>query len=96
MLLQKHGMLPIAVLRGVWAKLRTGAQGNRLPYVVCNPHPDTKLNKCDRIFVLSLEQPDLSTFLKPQRNEDSGMAHLIEVVRAMEQKMEERNCNENH
>lgn len=30
-----------------------GAKGNKMPYVYTNPHKDTELFTCDRVFVLS-------------------------------------------
>ena len=76
-----NGMLPIAVLRGVWAKLKQGPNGNSIPYVFTNPGPDCRLDKCDRIFVLAAKQPETSIFLQhPKKQPSMEESKAQEVV----------------
>jgi hypothetical protein len=52
-LLANQKMIPLGILRGVFANTKTGPKGNKLPYVYTNPPKDTELFTCDKIFVLS-------------------------------------------
>jgi hypothetical protein len=47
------GILPLGLLRGVFSNMSMGAKGNKMSYVYTNPHRDTELFTCDRVFVLS-------------------------------------------
>jgi hypothetical protein len=49
----QDGILPLGLLRGVFPNMSTGAKGNKMNYVYTNPHRDTELFTCDRVFVLS-------------------------------------------
>jgi potassium large conductance calcium-activated channel subfamily M alpha protein 1 len=55
--LSDRGMIPLGVLRGVFAHMNLGPRGNKLPYVFTNPSHDIELFSCDRIFVLSQKPP---------------------------------------
>ena len=62
--LTKEGILPLGLLRGVFANMSMGPRSNKMPYVFTNPHKDTELYLCDRVFVLSqkvLNNSKLST-----------------------------------
>lgn len=49
----KDNILPLGILRGVFSNMSSGAKGNKMCYVYTNPHKDTELFTCDRVFVLS-------------------------------------------
>ena len=51
--LTKEGILPLGLLRGVFQNMSMGPRANKMPYVFTNPHKDTELYLCDRVFVLS-------------------------------------------
>lgn len=51
--LSKENIIPLGILRGVFSNMSSGAKGNKMPYVYTNPHKDTELFTCDRVFVLS-------------------------------------------
>ena len=62
--LTKEGILPLGLLRGVFKNMSVGPKANKMPYVFTNPHKDTELYLCDRVFVLSqkvLNNSKLST-----------------------------------
>ena len=62
--LTKEGILPLGLLRGVFSNMSMGPRANKMPYVFTNPHKDTELFMCDRVFVLSqkvLNNSKLST-----------------------------------
>ena len=48
-----ENMIPIAIYRGTLPSMKAGPQGNKMPYVVTNPHQDIELFSCDKLFVLS-------------------------------------------
>ncbi len=45
--------MTLAIRRGVWAKLGSGPNGNSFPYVYSNPDENTRVDKCDSLYVLS-------------------------------------------
>jgi hypothetical protein len=49
----KDDIVPLGILRGVFANMSMGAKSNKSPYVFTNPPKDTELFMCDRVFVLS-------------------------------------------
>jgi hypothetical protein len=57
-LLTQENILPLGILRGVFSNMSSGAKGNKMPYVYTNPHKDTELFTCDRVFVLSPRSPE--------------------------------------
>ena len=54
-----HKQIPIAIYRGVWSKVGQGPGGNLRPYVYTCPSTKARLEKCDRIFVLSIIHPEI-------------------------------------
>ncbi len=52
--LAKLGILLVALQRGVWKKLGSGPNGNSFPYVYTNPSRTTRVEKCDKLYVLAL------------------------------------------
>lgn len=49
----KDDIVPLGLLRGVFANMSMGAKSNKMAYVFTNPPKDTELFTCDRVFVLS-------------------------------------------
>ena len=49
----KDNVIPLGLLRGVFANMSMGAKSNKMAYVFTNPPKDTELFTCDRVFVLS-------------------------------------------
>lgn len=71
----EKGMLPVGIARGVAAK-RAGISnlGNRHRYVLTNPEADTVLHRHDKVYVLSLVEPE-------QPKLGNGMFDLISVLK---------------
>jgi hypothetical protein len=63
-LLAKRKMIPLGILRGVFANTKSGPKANVMPYVFTNPPKDTELFSCDKVFVLSQTPIKISRFNK--------------------------------
>jgi hypothetical protein len=84
----KEHQIPIALYRGVWSKIGQGAGGNMRPYVYTCPASNSRLEKCDSLFVLSIAHPEIfaadpNTNNKPRRGKSvlpsKSIVHQLQV-----------------
>eukprot|EP01038_Epipyxis_sp_PR26KG_P006416 gene6416-8833_t len=53
--LTKQKMIPLGLLRGVIPSIGMGLKANKSPYVYTNPHKNSIVYECDKVFVLSIK-----------------------------------------
>lgn len=75
-LLAKRKMIPLGILRGVFANTKSGPKANVMPYVFTNPPKDTELFSCDKVFVLSQTPIKISRFNKDDSKEMAMYSNL--------------------
>jgi hypothetical protein len=51
--LARDGIIPLGLLRGIFANMSLGPKSNKMPYVFTNPDRESEVFVCDRVFVLS-------------------------------------------
>ena len=83
--LSTQGIIPIALLRGVFPQTGVGPRLNTKPYVFTNPQKDTEIFSCDKVFVLSqkpIELQGINTgFIDKLREENIDKSLFAEIIR---------------
>ncbi len=81
--LAKIGILLVALQRGIWTKLGSGPNGNSFPYVYTNPTNDTRVEKCDKLYVLALQSSsdELDYFVASSFSKVVSITHAAHVFK---------------
>lgn len=78
--LARRNLIPLGILRGIFANTKSGPKNNKMPYVFTNPPKDTELFSCDKVFVLSQKPVKIVKGKDPETAPSNGRATTANII----------------